>query len=206
MDKTKLDAAANHIKQYGYLYCKKVLSNEMCYYITHALLRKYVIDGRQGDSQIPTALTVISHDIFLETIHEKIWPLIESVVGEEILPTYTYARLYSNGDELIKHTDRPACEISITVQLGRSHHYSWPIFIGGNRIDIAEGDGVIYLGKDIDHWREPCAGPNGYYSGQIFFHFVRKNGMYANQAGDSENRKFPEFAFMQNRTIQMEEK
>ena len=206
MKEQKLKIAKEHIKQRGLLYCKQMLSREMCFYVTHALLRKNALHGQSGDLQIPNALAIIDHDLFLETIHERIWPSIELVVGEELLPTYTYARLYSNGDELIKHRDRPACEVSITVQLGRSHHYAWPIFIGNQRVDMAEGDGVIYLGCDVDHWRNPCAGPEQYYSGQAFFHFVRKNGIYANHAGDSENRQLPASAFVRHRALQMEEK
>jgi hypothetical protein len=65
-----------------------------------------------------------------ETLQERLWPTIEAAVGEELIPTYSYARLYSNGDVLEKHSDRPACEISVTIQLGRSHHYAWPIYMG----------------------------------------------------------------------------
>jgi hypothetical protein len=35
-----------------------------------------------------------------------------------MLPTYSYARIYANGDELKKHRDRPACEVSVTLHLG----------------------------------------------------------------------------------------
>ena len=130
--------------------------------------------------------------------------MIEGFVGEDLLPTYAYARLYSNGDELKVHSDRPACEVSVTIQLGRSHHYAWPIYMGGQRFDMAEGDGIIYPGCGVDHWREPCNGPNGYYSGQVFLHYVRKNGPYANEVGDSTNRDM--YSYFKNRTMVMEKK
>ena len=69
---------------------------------------------------------------------------------------------------------------------------------------MGEGDGVIYKGTDIEHWRETCAGPEGYYSGQVFLHYVRKNGKYANHAGDSETRV--PVLYEKNRTILMENK
>lgn len=59
--------------------------------------------------------------------------------------------LYGNGDELKIHSDRPSCEISVTIQLGRSHHYAWPIFMGGQRFDLAEEDGV-------EKWNIACYG------------------------------------------------
>ena len=139
-----------------------------------------------------------------ETLHELYWDVVEEIVGEELLPTYAYARLYSNGDVLEKHTDRPACEVSVTIQLGRSHHYAWPIYMGGMRFDMAEGDGVIYKGCDIEHWRDKCDGPEGYYSGQVFLHYVLKNGKHAVEAGDSTVRNT--YSYTKNRTHLMENK
>jgi hypothetical protein len=140
-----------------------------------------------------------------ETLLERLWPTIEAVVQEELLPTYAYARLYSNGDVLEKHTDREACEVSITIQLGRSHHYAWPIYMGGHRFDLAEGDAVIYPGCDVEHWRDRCDGPEGYYSGQVFLHYVRKNGPYASYGGDTTAR-MGAVSFEKNSTLLMEAK
>jgi hypothetical protein len=123
-----------------------------------------------------------------------------------LFPTYAYARLYSNGDVLEKHKDRPACEISATVQLGRSHHYAWPIYMGGKRYDMAEGDAVLYRGCDIEHWRDACDGPDGYYSGQVFLHFVRKDGPHTDHACDASTRQPWENMFDKHRTFLMENK
>jgi len=188
LDKPKT-YAQNLLATQGAFVCKDILTKEMAQFLTHAMLRKYQMQGRDGDSQVSNALAIIDHDFFLETVHESIWPKLEIILEEELLPTYTYARLYSNEDELKNHTDRPSCDISITVQLGRSHHYAWPIYAGDQRFDLAEGDGVIYLGCDVPHWRKVCQGPNDYYSGQAFFHFVRKNGVYANHANDQIKKK-----------------
>ena len=203
IDKTP---AKQLLDTHGAFICKDVVTKDICNLITHVLLRKTQTQGKQGDAQIPTALTVIDHDLWLETVHEKIWPMLEIILGEKLLPTYTYSRLYNNGDVLRKHTDRPACEISITVQLGRSHHYAWPIYAGGKPFHLAEGDGVIYRGCDIEHWRDACDGPEGYYSGQAFFHFVRKDGLYASEAGDSGNRQVPNDFYVIHRQHVMESK
>jgi len=157
-----------------------------------------------GDEQIPNARAIMDHEVMFETLHERLWPVIEQVVGEELIPTYAYARLYSNGDLLERHTDRPACEVSITIQLGRSHHYAWPIYMGGQRFDLAEGDGVIYHGCDVEHWRDKCDGPDEYYSGQVFLHFVRKNGSFTAEVGDSKVRS--SYSYNRNRTTLMETK
>lgn len=194
----------------GYLHLKDVVNPEICRYLTHILMRAPEIKyGKipQTDPQVPSATAVIDHEIVFETLLEQVWPDVEAVLDEEVLPTYAYARLYSNGDDLKPHTDRDACEISMTVQLGRSHHYAWPIYMGGKRIDMAEGDGVIYLGNKIEHWRNMCDGPDGYYSGQVFLHYVRKNAEFAKEAGDMKNRPgIDQMMFVKNRTLAMEQK
>lgn len=176
---------------------------EFCQFFTHVLMRQGDLAPR-GDEQIPNARAILDHEYVFETLHERLWPVIEDAVGEKLMPTYAYARLYSNGDVLEKHRDRPACEVSVTIQLGRSHHYAWPIYMGGQRFDLGEGDGVVYPGCDVDHWRDCCDGPEGYYSGQVFLHFVRASGPYVEQVGDQTTRKV--FSYMKNRTAQMEVK
>lgn len=192
-----------HFQTYGALYARGIVSKELSLYLTHALLVKHATQSTGGDSQCPNATSVMHGELAFDTVLERIWPLVEFSIGEELYPTYSYVRLYRNGDVLEKHTDRPSCEISVTVQLGRSHHYSWPIHMGGYRYDLAEGDGVIYKGCDIEHWREPCAGPNGYYSGQAFFHFVKANGPHAEWAGD---KRWAQLPFQRQRTGLMENK
>ena len=203
---TKSQKTVNILDQWGAFLCKDVVSKEMSHFLTHTLLRKHGIEGRRGDEQIPNALTIIDHDLFLESLHEQIWPKLEYILGEELLPTYVYSRLYSNGDVLEKHKDRPACEVSITVQLGRSHNYAWPFYAGPYRYDLAEGDGVVYKGCDVEHWRDACDGPNDYYSGQAFFHFVKKNGKHAKEFGDSKTREVPKDFYVKNRAHLMESK
>jgi hypothetical protein len=167
------------------LYLPKLLPVDFCHFFTHVLLRQGDMAPR-GDSQIPNAKAILDHEYMFETLHERLWPVIEQTTGEELIPTYAYARLYGNGDVLEKHKDRPACEVSITIQLGRSHHYAWP----------------IYPGCHVEHWRDRCDGPDGYYSGQVFLHFVRKHGNYTSEAGDSTTRD--NYSYGKNRSAVME--
>ena len=186
-----------------------VIPNDICRFLTHGLLRKHHADvllgNPTGDPQVENSLCILSHDLFIDTINERVWPFLENLLDEELIPTYSYARLYTNGNDLEKHTDRPSCEVSITIQLGRSHHYSWPFYTDNGRFDLAEGDGLIYKGCTQPHWRETCDGPDGYYSGQLFCHYVRKNGEYAEWAGD-KRWNGDEIPFLRQRTISMESK
>jgi hypothetical protein len=191
----------------GMLHIKNVLSKELCNYLSHVMMRYGAIQRqRKGDEQVPGCLSYMDHDIVFETVHEMLWPEIEAVLGMELLPTYAYARLYQNGNTLEKHSDRDECEISVTLQLGRSHHYAWPIYMGGHRVDLAEGDAVIYAGNKLEHWRNVCDGPNGYYSGQVFLHFVAANGEHKKLFGDPNIRKIQANHYVKNRTFLMEQK
>jgi hypothetical protein len=194
---------SNTLKMNEALHVKNLVPIEFCQFFTHVLMRQADLEPK-GDEQVPNAKTILSHEYMFETLHELLWPMVEQSVGEELIPTYAYARLYSNGDVLLRHTDRPACEVSVTIQLGRSHHYAWPIYMGDQRFDLGEGDGVIYPGCDVEHWRDKCDGPNDYYSGQVFLHFVRKNGQYASEVGDSAFRN--KYSYNKNRTLLMENK
>ena len=64
----------------------------------------------------------------------KILPKMQKETGLELIPTYSYARIYKKGDILKRHKDRPSCEISTTLNLGGD---PWPIFIddtGSNNV------------------------------------------------------------------------
>lgn len=203
----------NLFQQNGYIHVKDIISKDLCYFLTHVLLRKSSQPNptagsmdNQYDTQVPGCLAVMDHEIMFETVQEKLWHEIEFLTGKELLPTYSFARLYKNDNVLEKHSDRPECEISVTIQLGRSHHYAWPIYMNNSRIDMGEGDAVVYKGCDIEHWRNRCDGPPGYYSGQVFLHFVDARGPYANKAFDIVNRKPYQHMFLKNRSIVMETK
>lgn len=202
---------AKLFREQGYFLVKDVISKDLCKFLTHVLLRKSSIDIAEGiqllgDPQVPNCLTTMDHEILFDTILEKTWPLLEQVISVELLPTYSYARLYTNGNILEPHSDRPACEISMTVQLGRSHHYSWPIYVNNTRFDLAEGDAIIYKGCDYTHWREECNGPPKYYSGQVFLHYVDAKGPYKHHYSDCIENPRTRDIFVRYRDFLMEDK
>jgi hypothetical protein len=158
-----------------------------------------ILNISNTDSQIKNPIGVLAQADIFDTLSESIWQKVEEASNEKLIPTYGYARVYRNGNILKYHNDRPSCEVSVTIQLAKSHSYTWPIFVEGKRYDLEEGDGVLYYGCDQYHWRNMCEGPPDYYSGQIFLHYVRENGKYKEFGGDKRWEKLP---FKKNRLIQ----
>jgi hypothetical protein len=104
---------------------------------------------------------------------------VESIVGKKLEPTYSYLRVYYNGAILEKHTDREACEYSVTLCI-KNNGSPWDIWFEtkngqNNNISLNEGDFIIYKGMELPHWREKYEGKEQI---QIFLHYVDKNGPY----------------------------
>jgi hypothetical protein len=128
-----------------------------------------------GDNQAPNSHAIYNHISFLELLCEKT-PEVSTLLEETVLPTYSYARVYKEGSVLEKHTDRDACEISLTLHLDGD--YPWPIWIETPQqekkfVSLNPGDAMLYLGRIAPHWREEYKG--NYYS-QVFLHYVRSRG------------------------------
>ena len=83
--------------------------------------------GTWTDKQVPNTYSHYA-DMVMETLLMKVLPKMQQETGLQLIPTYSYARIYKRGDILKRHKDRPSCEISTTLNLGGS---SWPIFIDG---------------------------------------------------------------------------
>lgn len=147
-------------------------------------------EGLDGDEQVPQSQSTYNYLPFLELLCQKS-PEVSIAIGETVLPTYTYARVYKNGAILKGHTDRDACEISLTVHLDGDEE--WPIWIetpDGKevRVSLNPGDAMIYLGCTARHWREEYKG--NWYT-QCFLHYVRSRGDKVHAAFDKDNSNKP---------------
>ena len=116
-------------------------------------------------------------DFIMDGLLEKLLPDIERASGIQLFPTYSYFRVYKNGDILARHTDRPSCEISVTLCLGFEGEKSWPIWVEGRHgvfsADLKPGDVLVYRGMECPHWREAF---EGIRQAQVFLHYVDQNG------------------------------
>ena len=132
-----------------------------------------IIGGYEAhDGQIPHTYSQYSN-IAMETLMLKCQPEMEKVTGLKLYPSYTYARIYKKGDELKRHKDRFSCEISTTMNLGGD---DWPIYLEpsgetgkkGIKVDLKQGDMLVYSGCELEHWRNKFKGKECI---QVFLHY-----------------------------------
>jgi len=158
--------------------------------VTH---EKNPLVGNFKDQQVPGSYAKYA-DRLMETLLIQTIPVMKAKTGLDLIPTYSYTRLYRTGNVLNRHKDRPSCEISTTLCLGGD---PWSIFIDptgednvikeyegiikpgapkGNKVDLKPGDMLIYSGCELEHWREPFQGK---LCGQVFLHYNHANGPFA---------------------------
>lgn len=153
------------------------------------------------DTQVPNT-PAVHGDTLMEVLLEGATTAVENIVGEPLYPTYSYLRVYKKGDRLAPHIDRPSCEISMTLCLGYNvagvdePGYCWPMKVdnsmnytghddkamqpaepeSGKSVMLEPGDGLIYFGSELRHWRDVFPGD---HQAQVFLHFVRRSGPHA---------------------------
>ena len=115
-------------------------------------------------------------DIKLKTVEKK--------SNLKLFPTYAYWRYYVFGASLLKHKDRPSCEISITACIKK--YDDWPIIVENKSFELEEGDAVLYAGYDQEHKRPGVYKGNG--MAQVFLHYVNQNGPFSHHAYDNINK------------------
>ena len=190
-------------KKKKYQVIRQVLSKELANFIfNYMMLQRDAVDfllkhnkvnpynpliGNRTDKQVPGAYSKYS-DWVMETLLMFMIPIMKAKTGMDLVPTYSYTRLYEKGDILHRHKDRPSCEVSTTLHLGGDE---WPIYMDptgadnilsgretttvvksgapkGTRIDLKVGDMLIYSGCELEHWREPF---QGNICSQVFLHY-----------------------------------
>lgn len=137
-------------------------------------------------------------------LHWGLTPIVQSLVGEDLLPTYAYFRLYERNAICRVHGDRPSCEHSLSLTLDYSDGKIWPLEFAISPIAkpferaddefrpdeemssavMAPGDAVLYQGVKHHHGLT-TPNPNN-WSAHLFMHWVNRNGPYADSAFDGQ--------------------
>ena len=173
-------------KNNKYTVLKKAISPELAafvykYFSNKRNVARFLFDQRYispfteyfgvwNDEQVPNTYSHYG-DLAMETLLQEVKPVMEKHTKLKLSETYSYARIYKQGDVLARHKDRYSCEISTTLNLGGD---PWPIFLdptgktnqAGIKVDLKPGDMLIYSGCDLEHWREEFKGKD---CGQVFY-------------------------------------
>ena len=185
-------------KKKKYTIIKEAISKDLAIFIAnYFLMRKQVYDTclqsryfspfekilghyENKDDQIPDTYSHYA-DIAMETLLLKCQPGMEKATGLKLYPAYTYARIYKKGDILKRHKDRFSCEISTTMNLAGD---DWPIYLEpsgktgkkGIKVDLKQGDMLVYSGCELEHWREKFKGKECV---QVFLHYNNRKTLGA---------------------------
>lgn len=175
----------------NYLLIPNFIDSEYAKELSNQFKEDHRKNNYSGDSQAPNSACVYNHENSLKLLYEKVDSL-SLEVETQLFPTYAYSRIYSNGEELKSHTDRPACEL--TVSLNLDSDADWPIYICDHNNEPQEvimkpGDGVVFLGCFSPHWRHKFEGT---FCTQVFLHYVRADGAASCCIGDKNRGEFDE--------------
>ncbi len=164
----------------GYVVLRSAVADPLLGFLWRYVVERAGHGGlRMDDPDVPGAACAYG-DPIMEHMLERMRPSVEEVSGTPVYPTYSYLRLYTRGDALHPHVDRPACEISLSLNLGQEPPTPWPLWVRGPQGPYAAalepGDALLYRGTEREHWREAYDGAR---LGQVFLHYVRQSGPHA---------------------------
>lgn len=119
-------------------------------------------------------------------------PTFSGLVGQTLLPTFSFWRIYEAGAVLNPHKDRNACEVSVTISLASEPcNRIWPIGVTDlhgedHHVALTVGMGLLYQGLEVQHWRERLTDERHY---QMFLHYVVADGPFASSRYDGATER-----------------
>lgn len=175
-----MTSTSDAFNQQGYAALRQALADPLLGFLWRYVIERAANGSLQtNDPDVPAAACAYA-DPIMEHLLERLRPRVEEVTGLSLYPTYSYLRVYRTGDRLVPHVDRPACEISVSVNLGQEPAEPWPLWVRGPLGPYAAalegGDALVYRGVDCEHWREPYEGAR---LAQVFLHYVNQTGPHA---------------------------
>jgi hypothetical protein len=161
------------LKEFKYKLIKNFLTQEEIKLLTDYCRIKHRLNFDSFDDFMNNnGDTYFYGDPIMESLMINKLSKMEVETGLKLKPTYAFWRMYTLNADLLKHKDRESCEISVTCMLG-SDGTKWPIYMNGAELNLEPGDAAVYLGCEIEHWREEFKGD---WHAQTFLHYVDADG------------------------------
>lgn len=121
---------------------------------------------------------------------------IETIIGEEIFPTYIANRYYFVGDEMTITEGKPTEEINVTVPINSVRSETSKTWIRTRLgddvlINLEPGDALIRLGQATGSWKESVKKKKRFflsreraYNHVLYLNYVRADGHNVQYAGN----------------------
>jgi len=159
---------------YGYDFIPGILSLEDTANL-HMRLQKEEFD-KDPIEQDPArgAVKMVYCPPCAKDIFNQMHYFLEIYLQTPLQPTYWFCTQYYHKSYMVAHKDREACEISVSVNISQDN--PWDLCLRDKtgkiiRSQINPGEGVLYSGTEVTHWRTPYKGQT--YT-QLFLHYVKK--------------------------------
>jgi len=177
----------------GYTLIKKAISEQTLKLLaiefemlkdTECLRAGLPLNASPGDSQVSKSYPRYSPMCF-EALLALLQNQVSLATNKNLVPSYSYGRIYYKGAILPRHYDRAACQYSLTVPI-QNDGTPWDFWLqdaNGNELSfaLAAGDLLIYKGDKLDHWRNEFTGTKQI---QAFLHYVDADGDFKDFAYD----------------------
>ena len=130
---------------------------------------QYILEGAHYDGateylgENASTLPLFPTTIDMVTAHKHYAEIVAKITGKKVFGVFSVPtiRMYRNGDILNRHVDKDVAEIALTVNIWADQ--VWPLYIEVASGDVREilmkpGDGAIYEGRAMHHWRKKYKG------------------------------------------------
>lgn len=174
---TNQTTPASFFAENGYVVLRSFLPDPLLSVVYgYALKMRAMGKMDDGDEHVP-GTPCLYGDPLMDTLLDCVVPDLQRGLELALFQTYSYFRVYQHGDKLVRHVDRGASEIAMTLTLGYEAAETWPIFVESqdqsHKVMLNPGDAMVYRGCERPHWRGVF---EGQHHAQVFMFFVDQNG------------------------------
>lgn len=134
-------------KKNKYVHIPQFISQELTGFIYNYLVLKSCtnVDFSDGlQKQKDGFIRYCYADLNTETLSALLINRLSEITQKKLCPTYSYVRVYTKGETLKPHFDRPSCQYSVTINFGGD---PWPISFGEFNKDKNLDDGYKLINE-----------------------------------------------------------
>ena len=173
----RLSAARCQLRNRGFAVIRGLLPDQLMYSIGR-YYQNLASEGRMGFDDGQSVRYWAHNEQFACWLHCQMGSWTVRLISNPVKPSYSYVCLYVGGSDLPRHTDRPECEYTLSLAVSSTPPAikPWPLYLDvpsrpkGFGARLNPGDGLIFRGREIPHYRKRLSNHCTWCS--ILFHFV----------------------------------